>query len=98
MAAGFKSAAETSNHPTMDTKLLCRIAALVLVAASLPGVRAQSAPDVNESLGAYAPTQHVAGQIRIWGHGGRGKDFDGALLQSWEEEFRKYEPDVQFEN
>ena len=82
----------------MHTKLLCRIAALVLAAASLPAIHVQSAPEVNESPGAYTPTQHVAGQIRIWGHGGRSKDFDSVLLQSWEEEFRKYQPDVQFEN
>jgi phosphate transport system substrate-binding protein len=82
----------------MQAKLLCRIAALVLFATSLAAIRAQSTPEANRSLPMYAPTQHVAGQIRIWGHGGRGKDFDGALLQSWEEEFRKYQRDVQFEN
>lgn len=82
----------------MQAKWLCRLAALVLVATSLAVTRAQSMPEVNGSLRVYKPVQHVAGQIRIWGHGGRGKDFDGALLQSWEEEFRKYQPDVQFEN
>ena len=74
------------------------MAALALLAMSLVPIRAQSTPQASGSLRVYAPTMHLAGQIRIWGHGGRGKDFDGALLESWEEEFRKYQPDVHFEN
>ena len=82
----------------MHSKLLCRIAALALLATTPAATRAQSRSEPVPALPVYAPTQQVAGQIRIWGHGGRGKDFDGALVQSWEEEFQKYQPGVEFEN
>ena len=82
----------------MHAKLLCRIAALVLLATSPAAIHAQSASEPVQSLPVYAARQRVDGHIRIWGHGGRGKDSDGALVQSWEEEFLKYQPDVQFEN
>lgn len=69
----------------------------LLSAASLSALNAQS-PKPAEALPSYSPSQHASGLIRIWGHGGRGKDFDGALLNSWEAEFRKYQPGVHFEN
>ena len=51
-----------------------------------------------DHLPAYKPQQQVAGTIRIWGHGAEGKDFIRTLVLSWEAGFRKYQPDIQFEN
>jgi phosphate transport system substrate-binding protein len=70
----------------------------LLLAVLLAALNAQSASDQDASLPSYAPGQAVSGLIRIWGHGGRGKDFDGALLNAWEEDFRTYQPNVRFEN
>ena len=71
---------------------------LLLVAVFVTALNAQSNLQQGGSLLTYTPSQAVSGVIRIWGHGGRGKDFDGALLKSWEEEFQKYQPNVRFEN
>ncbi|MGF6439472.1 PstS family phosphate ABC transporter substrate-binding protein [Paraburkholderia youngii] len=48
----------------------------------------------------YQPRQHVSGVIRIWGHGayGNATDFIESLVREWESGFRKYQPDVQFDN
>lgn len=49
-----------------------------------------------DQLPEYKPRQHVAGAIRIWGHGSRNRDFVGPLIRYWEDGFRKYQPDVAF--
>ena len=82
----------------MNTKFLLKVAGWLFVATMLAALNAQSVSDPDRSLPSYQPAQAVSGLIRIWGHGGRGKDFDGVLLKSWEDEFRKYQPNVQFEN
>lgn len=82
----------------MNAKLPKRIAELLLFAASAASVNPQSTTGSSGSLPVYVPTHNLAGQIRVWGHGGRDKDFDGALLKSWEDEFHEYQPDVRFEN
>src|SRR5690242_1771229 len=74
-----------------------RIAGLLLFAAAAASLSAQ-APSATSGFANYAPSQSVSGVIRIWGHGGRGKDFDGSLLKAWENEFRTYQPNVRFEN
>ena len=46
-----------------------------------------------------SPARPLAGTIRIWGHGAYGgtEDFIESLTRAWEEGFRRYHPDVQFE-
>ena len=79
-------------------KLVLPLAALVWVTTWVVAAHPQAATGSEESPPAYSPTQQVSGTIRIWGHGGRGKDLDGPLVQSWEQSFRKYQPNVRFEN
>ncbi len=51
---------------------------------------------------AYVPSaQPVAGVIRIWGHGAYDntkQDFIGSVVKDWEAGFKKYHPDIQFDN
>lgn len=82
----------------MNPNLSRKIAVFVLFAAGATALKAQSMTELAGSLPTYAPAQSASGLIRIWGHGGRSKDFDGSLLKSWEDEFRRYQPEVQFEN
>jgi phosphate transport system substrate-binding protein len=51
-----------------------------------------------DSLPAYQAQQTVSGTIRLWGHGSPTNDFMGNLVKTWEDDFRKYHPGVQFEN
>ncbi len=51
-----------------------------------------------DHLPAYAPKEAVSGVIRLWGHGSPKHDFMGTLVNAWIEGFRKYQPDVSFEN
>src|SRR5262249_829059 len=44
------------------------------------------------------PCQNVSGAIRVWGHGSPATDFMGALVRSWEQGFRRYQPAVEFDN
>src|SRR5262249_58950881 len=46
----------------------------------------------------YRPGQNVSGAIRVWGHGSPATDFMGALVRSWEQGFRRYQPAVEFDN
>jgi len=71
------------------------VAALALLVALSPSVA--SALDLPPP---YHPQRSVSGTIRIWGHGAydRKRDFIGALVRAWEEGFRRFEPDVRFEN
>ena len=39
----------------------------------------------------------VSGTIRLWGHGAPVLDFMGQLVQSWEENFSRFQPGVRFE-
>lgn len=47
-----------------------------------------------DDLPPYKPEQKVSGVLRIWGSGYFAQ---GKLRQYWEEEFRKYQPDMTFE-
>ena len=49
-------------------------------------------PDLS-GLPAYQPHQKVSGTIRSWGHG-----FLKPMMRYWEEGFRKFQPDIQFED
>ena len=58
------------------------------------------AKDVDLPPSYTLPPEKVAGRISIWGHGalaGR-VDFIEAVVKEWEQGFRKYHPDVTFEN
>jgi phosphate transport system substrate-binding protein len=72
------------------------IATLALCATVAGAVRAQ-AQSLDE-LPQYQPEAHVAGTIRIWGHGSFKSDFMGRVFKSWAEGFAKYQPDVKLEN
>jgi phosphate transport system substrate-binding protein len=61
--------------------------ALVSVGAQQPGT-----PE------AYRPEHSVSGVLRLWGHGSPETDFMGKLVRSWQEGFRRYHPDIQFDN
>lgn len=50
-----------------------------------------------DGLPHYVPQQAVSGTIRLWGHGAPILDFMGMLVKSWEDGFKKYQPDVTFE-
>ena len=51
-----------------------------------------------QPLPQYTAGPKVAGTIRIWGHGAKGKDFIETLARNWEAGFHKYQPEVKFEN
>ena len=61
----------------------------VLVLAT--SIHAQPLPE-------YRPEAKVAGTIRIWGHGALGHDYIETLVRHWEDGFRKYQPEVKFDN
>ena len=44
-----------------------------------------------DSLPPYQPQQHVSGTIHVWGH-----VFFKKVMKDWEDEFRVFQPDVQF--
>lgn len=67
---------------------------LTIVAMAAVCVSAQAL----ESLPHYQPQQDLAGVIRIWGHGSPKHDFMGRLMKSWEEGFRKFQPNIRIEN
>lgn len=46
----------------------------------------------------YRPKSQVSGTLRIWGHGNRKQQYMQPLLRAWEEAFRRYQPNVRFEN
>lgn len=52
---------------------------------------------INE-LPEYHPKSKLSGTITTWGHGSFHTDFMGGMVRSWEEGFRKYHPDVKFED
>ncbi|WP_263366273.1 PstS family phosphate ABC transporter substrate-binding protein [Edaphobacter bradus] len=64
--------------------------AVVLLAAPLADFGQQ--PDFLKDLKPYQPQQKVSGTIRNWGN-----NYIPALMKEWEDGFRKYQPDVQFE-
>jgi phosphate transport system substrate-binding protein len=72
-------------------------AATAFVTFALTVASGQELKELLASSPAYRPEQHVSGMIRIWGHGNRSRDFVGDLVNSWEEGFRKYQPEVTFE-
>lgn len=76
-------------------RFLCHV-----VAAALLSLAAAARADMAELPPPYvAQPQHLAGTIRIWGHGAYGgrQDFIETLTRSWEAGFRKHYPEVQFE-
>jgi phosphate transport system substrate-binding protein len=66
--------------------------ALPLVLALPPGAIAGDEPDYLKDLEPYHPQQTVSGTIRNWGN-----NYIPVLMQTWEEGFRKYHPNVRFE-
>jgi phosphate transport system substrate-binding protein len=76
--------------PLTIHRLLILPAALLLVSVSLP---AQTTDDLPH----YQPEQKASGTIRLWGHGSPKHDFVGKLVRSWEEGFRRYQPEVNFD-
>jgi len=51
-----------------------------------------------EGLPSYKPEQRVSGPIRVWGHGNAKDDYIKSLVVAWENDFRRYQPDVHFDN
>ena len=72
-------------------------ALIVMAGLTLAGVSAARALDLPPP---YQARGELAGTIRIWGHGAYDskRDFVGALVRAWERGFRRFEPDVRFEN
>lgn len=84
----------------MNRRLLLAPFALALIAADAPPSQQQD-PVVAAtiaSLPAYAPGHQVSGTIRLWGHGSAKRNFMGALMTRWADEFVRYQPSVRFEN
>jgi phosphate transport system substrate-binding protein len=75
-----------------NTSLLLAISILLMLMSL--SVQGQSV----DGLPLYKPRQKVSGLIRIWGHGNSKDDYIKSLVVAWEKEFRRYQPDVQFEN
>ena len=69
------------------------ILSALMLAISLPGV-AQTV----DGLPSYRPEQKVSGSIRVWGHGNAKDDYIKSLVVAWENDFRRYQPDVHFDN
>jgi phosphate transport system substrate-binding protein len=68
--------------------------------AGTPDVPAEPSSAEQQALDAlphYKPESMVSGTIRLWGHGAPVLDFMGKLVQSWEDEFRRFQPGVKFE-
>lgn len=65
---------------------------LCLFSASMSQSSAASAQQL-DALQPYQPTQQVSGTIRSWGHG-----FLKVMMKDWEEGFKKFHPDIQFED
>lgn len=67
---------------------------LLLMVLAAPAARAQDLPPP------YRPVEQVTGTISVWGHGAYGKrlNFVEGLVAAWEEGFRRFHPDVTFEN
>jgi phosphate transport system substrate-binding protein len=67
---------------------------MVLLSCSLVPLQSQTV----DGLPSYRPEQRVSGTIRIWGHGNSKDDYIKSLVVAWENDFRRYQPDIQFEN
>jgi phosphate transport system substrate-binding protein len=81
-------------------KPLAALAAALLLAASAPA-ETPADPVVTAAIAAlpdYAPRAQVSGTIRLWGHGSAKRNFMGALMTRWADEFARYQPGVRFEN
>jgi phosphate transport system substrate-binding protein len=63
-----------------------------LIAAGLVASAAALADDL-DSLPSYQPKNPISGTIRTWGH-----VFVKEAMKNWEEGFRKYHPEVKFED
>ncbi len=70
----------------MKSKLYFALTAATLLVAS---ARAQDL----SGLPVYEPSQQVSGTIRSWGHG-----FLKPMMKLWEDGFKKYQPNIQFED
>jgi len=73
------------------------LGALALRCPAAPGPASDETGFV-ASLPGYAPSAPVSGTIRIWGHGSFKRDFMGALVRRWAEDFGRHHPAVVFEN
>lgn len=70
---------------------------LLLIAVMFPGyIRART--QTIDGLPEYRPEHIASGVIRIWGHGNSKDDYIKSLVTGWEKDFRRYQPEVQFEN
>lgn len=70
-------------------KILPLLAALSLASGA---ARAQT-PDYLQDLKPYEPQQRVHGTIRNWGN-----NYIPGLMKAWEDGFRKFQPDVRFDD
>ena len=68
--------------------------ALMMFLCMFSSGRAQSL----DKLAAYQPEQTVTGTLRLWGHGSPDTDFMGKLVRTWEEGFRRFHPEIKFDN
>lgn len=70
-----------------------------IVAATLCAIGAASASALDLPA-PYEPREEVSGTITIWGHGSYGgrTDFVEGLTRTWQEEFRRFHPRIQFVN
>lgn len=76
----------------------CTVGIAGVLLMLVPGVLSTAQVSDAVDLPAYEPERQVGGVIRIWGHGSRNTDLVGGLVRSWENAFRKYQPEVQFDN
>ena len=51
-----------------------------------------------QQLEPFKPEGRVSGTIRLWGHGSHKRNFMGNLILRWSSEFRRWHPEVKFEN
>jgi phosphate transport system substrate-binding protein len=79
-------------------RIVLAVAWLGLVAAAPKPAPGPIATATVASLPDYVPQRQVSGTIRIWGHGSAKRNFMGALIMRWANEFQHLQPGVRFEN
>jgi phosphate transport system substrate-binding protein len=71
---------------------LCALS-LAAINSCAPVVQAQTAPEPQTQLRAFDPQPAPAGILRIWGD-----TYMSSVVLAWEDHFRRYHPEVRFEN
>ena len=80
--------------PLDHSTLTQRLTSILFVVCLATALQSQTV----DGLPSYKPEQKVSGTIRIWGHGNSKDDYIKGLVVAWENDFRRYQPDVHFEN